>query len=88
VELLLHCEQLHLIILSSPFDLRYQLNTEAGFLIGRKAVLSLTNVGEGQLQGLVATTIDKRWKQLEGTLRDVAGSFRVNKLNSGIFSSM
>lgn len=34
----------------------YQLNTEAGFLIGRRAVCSLTSVGDGYYQGLIAVT--------------------------------
>jgi hypothetical protein len=67
---------------------RYQLNTEAGFLIGRQAVLSLTSVGDGYLQGLVAVTTDKRWRGgLESSIRDIAQSFRVYRLNSGIFSA-
>lgn len=70
-------------------DFQYQLNTEAGFLINRRAVLSITKVGDGYLQGLVSATTDKRWRNnnLEKTLRDVAESFRVYKLNSGIFST-
>ena len=66
-------------------DIAYSLNTEAGFLIGRKGVVSLTSVGS-QVQALVCVTTDKRWKSLEQTLRDVAASFRVYKLDSGIFS--
>mmetsp|Transcript_10743 Transcript_10743/g.17528 ORF Transcript_10743/g.17528 Transcript_10743/m.17528 type:complete len:300 (+) Transcript_10743:102-1001(+) len=69
-------------------DFGYQLNTEAGFLIGRRAVLSLTSKGEGYLQGLVAVSTDKRWRQsMEPTLRDIANSFRVYRLSSGIFSA-
>jgi hypothetical protein len=69
-------------------DFGYQLNTEAGFLIGRRAILSLTAKGEGQLQGLVAVATDKRWRQgQEATLRDIANSFRVYRLNSGIFAA-
>ncbi|KAJ1438792.1 hypothetical protein B484DRAFT_444381 [Ochromonadaceae sp. CCMP2298] len=69
-------------------DFGYQLNTEAGFLIGRRAILSLTSKGEGQLQGLVAVATDKRWRQgQEETLRDIANSFRVYRLNSGIFAA-
>lgn len=69
-------------------DFDYQINTEAGFLIGRKAVVSVTSVG-GQIEGLVAVTTDKRWRNngLEPILRSAAESFRVYKLNSGIFSS-
>ncbi len=74
-------------------DFEYHLVTEAGFLIGRRAVASLTSVGEGYVQGLVAVTTDKRWGRpgssngLESKLRTIAESFRVYKLNSGIFSS-
>lgn len=67
-------------------DISYQLNTEAGFLIGRKGVVSLTSVGP-QVQGLVSVTTDKRYKSLETTIRDIADSFRVYKLNSGIYAS-
>lgn len=73
-------------------DFSYQLNTEAGFLISRRSVMSITNVGDGYLQGLVAVTTDQRWGGkgkvgLEETLRTVAESFRVYRLNSGIFSA-
>jgi hypothetical protein len=66
-------------------DIAYSLNTEAGFLIGRKGVVSITSVGS-QVQALVSVTTDKRWKNLETTIRDIAGTFRVYKLNTGIFS--
>ncbi len=67
-------------------DIVYTINTEAGFLIGRKGVASLTTVGP-YIQGLVCVSTDKRYKSLEGTLRDMAASFRVYKLKSGIFST-
>ena len=67
-------------------DIAYTINTEAGFLIGRKGVVSLTTVGP-YLQALVCVSTDKRYKTLEGPLRDIAGSFRVYKLKSGIFST-
>lgn len=68
-------------------DFSYQLNTEAGFLISRRGILSLTAVGDGYLQGLVSVTTDLRWPKLESTLRSISESFRVYKLNSGIFSA-
>eukprot|EP01038_Epipyxis_sp_PR26KG_P012635 gene12635-16942_t len=72
-------------------DFTYSLNTEAGFIINRNAVASITSVGSGEnnLQGLISATTDKRWKKnnLEGTLREIARSFRVYKLNSGIFAT-
>lgn len=74
-------------------DFAYQLNTEAGFLVSRRAVASVTDAGKGFLQGLVAVTTDRRWGRagssggLENTLRSVADSFRVYRLNSGIFSA-
>lgn len=69
----------------------YQVNTGAGFLVPRRAILSLSQVGNA-LQGLVAVTTEKRWgiggkKGLEETLRTIAESFRVYRLNSGIFAS-
>jgi len=67
-------------------DINYQLNTEAGFLIGRRGVVSMCSVGP-QIQGLVSVTTSKRWKTLEGDIRNIADSFRVYKLNSGIFST-
>ena len=59
---------------------------QAGFLIGRKGVVSLTSVGP-YIQALVCVSTDKRYKNLEGALRDMANSFRVYKLKSGIFST-
>ena len=38
-------------------------------------------------QGLVSVTTSKRWKKLEPELRDIASSFRVYPLNSGVFTS-
>ena len=35
----------------------------------------------------MSVTTDKRYKTLEGTLRDIAGSFRVYKLKSGVFAA-
>lgn len=74
-------------------DFAYQLNTEAGFLIGRRGVMSITSVGasgsgeSGYLQGFVTLTTDKRWPKLESTLRTIAESFRVYRLKSGIFAA-
>jgi len=68
-------------------DISYSLNTEAGFLIARKGVVSVCSVGP-QMQGLISVTTGKRWKTLENSLRDVADSFRVYKLDSGIFSTL
>jgi hypothetical protein len=67
-------------------DISYTLNTQAGFLVDRKGVASITSVGPS-IQALVSVTTATRWKKLEGTIRDIADSFRVYPLNSGIFSS-
>ena len=65
----------------------YALNTEAGFLINRKGIASFTNVGPN-IQALITGTTDKRYgKGLEQKLKDIATSFRVYKLNSGVFST-
>lgn len=74
-------------------DFGYQINTEAGFLISRRAVASLATVGEANnIQGLIAVTTDLRWGSktragLEEKLRTIAESFRVYRLNSGIFAA-
>lgn len=69
-------------------DFKYELNTEAGFLISRQAVASLTSVGDGFIQGLIAATTSKRWKNgMESKIRDIVQTFRVHKLNSGIFAT-
>jgi hypothetical protein len=75
----------------------YQLNTEAGFLIDRRAVASITSVNNNKvenkatktIQGLIGATTSKRWKNngLEKTLREIVNSFKTYKLNSGIFSA-
>lgn len=68
-------------------DISYALNTEAGFLVSRKGVVGLSSVG-GYTQCLVCVSTDKRWKGgMESKCRDIADSFRVYKLNSGIFSA-
>jgi len=71
-------------------DISYTLNTEAGFFIDRKGYVSLTSVGN-YIQGLVCVTTKTRFngkKDLGVTLRDIADSFRVYKLDSGIFSGV
>jgi hypothetical protein len=40
-------------------DFAYKINTEAGFVIGRKGVASLTSVGSN-VQMLVTVTTDQR----------------------------
>jgi len=67
-------------------DFQYKINTEAGFLVSRRGQASFTNVGT-DIQTLVTLTTDKRYKKLEETVKDVAKSFRVYKLNSGVFST-
>jgi hypothetical protein len=71
-------------------DISYTLNTEAGFSIDRKGFVSLTSVGN-YIQGLVCVTTKLRYtgkKELGVTLRDIADSFRVYKLDSGVFSGV
>jgi hypothetical protein len=71
-------------------DISYTLNTEAGFSIDRKGFVSLTSVGN-YIQGLVCVTTKLRYtgkKELCVTLRDIADSFRVYKLDSGVFSGV
>ena len=67
-------------------DYSYKLNTEAGFIIGRKGVCSITSVGSNTQMLLVART-DQRWKKLENEARLTAESFRVYRLKSGLFSA-
>ena len=64
----------------------YKLNTEAGFIIGRKGCASMTSVGPNVQMLLVAVT-DKRYKKLEEDVKSIANSFRVYRLNSGLFSA-
>jgi hypothetical protein len=66
----------------------YSLNTEAGFLITRNGLLSVTNVGE-YAECMVTGTTSKRWKisGMETKLKDIVDTFRVYKLDSGIFST-
>lgn len=66
-------------------DLFYKLNTEAGFLITRKGYAALTSVGPF-VQSMTAVSTDKRFKKLGETLKDIVESFRVYKLQSGIFT--
>ena len=70
-------------------DISYTLNTEAGFFIDRKGVVSITSVGN-YVQGLVCVTTKLRYskKDLGVTLKDIAESFRVYKLDSGVFSGV
>lgn len=64
----------------------YELNTEAGFLIARRGTMSLAQIGN-TVHSVVAVTTQKRFKQIGDAIRDVAKSFRVYKLNTGVFSS-
>ena len=66
-------------------DLFYKLNTEAGFLITRKGYVALTSVGPF-VQSMTAVSTDKRFKKLGESLKDIVESFRVYKLQSGIFT--
>lgn len=66
-------------------DFSYELNTEAGFLIGRRGTVSMTSVGPN-IQALVSVTTFQRFKKMGETLSDIANTFRVYKLNSGVFS--
>lgn len=67
-------------------DYSYKLNTEAGFIIGRKGVCSMTNVGTATQLLTVALT-DVRYKKYENDARLTAESFRVYRLKSGLFSA-
>lgn len=67
-------------------DFSYKINTEAGFLISRKGVASVTGLGQNAY-AMIAVTTDQRYKTMEGALRDISYSFRVNKLSSGVFST-
>jgi len=64
----------------------YEINTAAGFLVRRNAVISLTSIGDA-IQSLTAVTTSQRYKKYANDLKDIANSFRVYKLNSGIFSA-
>lgn len=56
-------------------DFKYVLLTGAGFEVGRKGVASITSTGNG-VQVLWCAVTTQRWKKMEDTLRDIAGSFR------------
>jgi hypothetical protein len=67
-------------------DIFYKLNTEAGFLISRQGFIAITSVGK-YAQSLTAVSTDKRYnKGLKEKLSDIVGSFRVYKLQSGVFT--
>lgn len=67
-------------------DIKYLLNTQAGFVIERQGVASVTSVGPA-LEGLISVTTSKRYKNLESNIRAIADSFRVYPLKSGIFTA-
>jgi hypothetical protein len=70
-------------------DFAYQLNTEAGFLISRRGIATITNAGTYHLQGLMIVSTEQRYNKndFEKKLRTIAESFRVYRLNSGIFAA-
>ena len=64
----------------------YDLNTGAGFIVNRRATLSVAAIGD-TLHSLTAATTQKRFTELRDSLREIAKSFRVYRLNTGVFSS-
>lgn len=67
-------------------DIFYKLNTEAGFLISRQGSVAVTNVGK-YAQSLTAVSTDKRFRKgMAEKIKDIIDSFRVYKLQSGIFT--
>lgn len=67
-------------------DIFYKLNTEAGFLISRQGSVAITNVGK-YAQSLTAVSTDKRFRKGMGDkIGDIINSFRVYKLQSGVFT--
>jgi hypothetical protein len=56
-------------------DFRYELLTGAGFEVDRRGVASVTSEGAA-VEVLWTATTRQRFKKLEPTLRDIAGSFR------------
>ena len=68
-------------------DVFYKVNTEAGFLISRQGFVSITSVGK-DVQSLTAVSTDKRYRNngMKEKLSDIADSFRIYKLQSGIFT--
>jgi len=56
-------------------DFKYELLTGAGFEVDRRGVASITSQGDA-VEVLWCATIRQRYKKLEPTLRDIAGSFR------------
>lgn len=57
-------------------DFKYTLLTGAGFEVNRKGVASITSVGKG-VEVLWCAVTEQRYKKMEDTLRNIAGSFRV-----------
>jgi len=57
-------------------DFKYTLLTGAGFEVNRKGVGSITSVGKG-VEVLWCAVTEQRYKKMEETLRNIAGSFRV-----------
>jgi hypothetical protein len=67
-------------------DIFYKLNTEAGFLVSRQGFIAITSVGK-YAQSLTAVSTDKRYnKGMKEKLSDIVESFRVYKLQSGVFT--
>jgi hypothetical protein len=56
-------------------DFKYELLTGAGFEVDRRGVASVTSEGNA-VELLWTATTRQRYKKLEPTLRDIAGSFR------------
>lgn len=57
-------------------DFKYTLLTGAGFEVGRKGVASITSEGKA-VELLWCAVTEQRYKKMEETLRNIAGSFRV-----------
>lgn len=65
------------------FDFTYTLLTRAGFTVQRKGVASALQVGDTAV-GLVSSTTELRYKELEPLLRQGADTFRVYPVKAAV----
>jgi len=56
-------------------DFEYELLTGAGFIVQRRGIAAITDVG-GKSQALLSVTTTARFKKLEPALQTIASSFR------------